>query len=98
MLKTYEKYLFLMKSKKDIILKLDKKIRALESKSKVISYYGDGKAIQIDANVEKTEKQVELLQNKLHHVSIILELFLSWYEIVQIHIKLLLHSPGNGEI
>lgn len=72
LLRTYEKYLFLMKNKKDIILKLNKKIRALEGESKVISYYGDGKAIQIDANVERTEKQIELLQNKLHHVSIII--------------------------
>lgn len=69
LLKTYEKYLFLMKSKKDVISKLERKIRALEGESKVISYYGDGKAIQVDANVGRTEKQVELLQNKLYHVS-----------------------------
>ena len=69
LLKTYEKHLFLIKQKKDIITKLDAKIKNFQNESKILLYKGDSKTIQMDENIEKANKHLHLLQNKLHNVS-----------------------------
>ncbi|XP_065201399.1 coiled-coil domain-containing protein 63 isoform X1 [Planococcus citri] len=69
LLKTFEKYVFLIKQKKDTIAKLETKIKNFQNESKILLYYGDSKTIQMDENIGKANKQLHLLQNKLHNVS-----------------------------
>lgn len=71
LLKTYEKYLFLIKQKKDTIIKLDRRIKNLQNETKIQIYYGDTKTTQMNENIEKANKQLHLLQNKLHNVSFV---------------------------
>lgn len=70
LLRTYEKYLFHIKQKRDTIVKLNRKIKSMQSESKILSYYGDSKTTQMDENIGKANKQLHLLQNKLHNVSV----------------------------
>ncbi|XP_065201400.1 coiled-coil domain-containing protein 63 isoform X2 [Planococcus citri] len=70
LLKTFEKYVFLIKQKKDTIAKLETKIKNFQNESKILLYYGDSKTIQMDENIGKANKQLHLLQNKLHNETI----------------------------